>query len=322
MAESRAKWTDFIPDTGLRIAEVTDQGDDLYTPGIDALLNVRKVTGAQENFGGKTPFGEVKQFDDGDDVPTVSRDKTYTTKVVWKNYGGAVEVTKNQIQDQDFASELDVMKDLSRSINQAIDKSGMQLFNGGFATTVRVNGFDLTWYNDGNPQYSTVHATVVAGASTQSNASSTGITLGHDNLEVARVAMTLQQTDNGLPLSLVGKDTLVVPVNLEKTAKETIMSTLTPETANNAINVYRGAIDMVSTQFLDNTNGGSDTQWFLNKRAHSKLYHGSRQEKTLENEVNIRNKVLTATIDARWRNYSLDWRGTWASKGDLAAYAS
>ena len=30
------------------------------------------------------------------------RFKTYTTKVVYKNYGGAAKVTKNLIEDRDF----------------------------------------------------------------------------------------------------------------------------------------------------------------------------------------------------------------------------
>ena len=217
MAETRAKWTDLIPDTGLKIADVFDQGDDLYSPGIGALLHTRTGDGAQKNYTGKTSFGEMKVFKDGDDIPIAARHKTYTTKVIYNNYGEAVEVTKNQIEDRDFENELDEMKDLSRAANYSVDKSGMQLFNGGFSTTTLVNGYEMTWYNDGNPQYSTVHNTVVPGASTQSNASSTGIILGHDNYETGRLALDLQQEDNGLALTLAGKNTLVIPMNLEKT---------------------------------------------------------------------------------------------------------
>ena len=75
MAETRAKWTDLIPDTGLKISELFDQGDDLYTPGIGAVLNSRTGDGAQKNYTGKTGFGEIEYFQDGDDVPTVSRVK-------------------------------------------------------------------------------------------------------------------------------------------------------------------------------------------------------------------------------------------------------
>lgn len=320
--ENRQKWTDLIPDTGLRIAELYDQGDELYTPGIFALLKKSSATGAQENVTGKTGFGKVKQFEDGDDVPTTERFKTYTTKVIYRNYGAAVEVTKNLIEDRDFEAELDEMKDLSRSVNYSMDESGCQLFNGGFATTANVNGYDMTWYGDAVPQYSTVHPTVVPGGSTQSNASSTGIKLSHDNLETARLALMLQKTDNGLAMSMAGKLTLVIPLNQEKLAKETLNSDLQPQNANNAINTFKGAMDLVSTIFLDGTNGGSNTQWFLMNTAMAKLYAVTRQEKRLESDVNIRNKMVTYTVDARWANCSKEWKGTWGSKGDLATYSS
>lgn len=320
--ENRQKWTDLIPDTGLRIAEVYDQGGDQYSPGIFNLLKATSATGAQENVTGKTGFGKVKQFEDGDDIPTVERFKTYTTKIIYRNYGGAVEVTKNLIEDRDFQSELDEMKDMSRSVNYAMDESGCQLFNGGFATTATVNGYDMTFYGDGVPQFSTVHPTVVPGASTQSNASSTGIKLSQDNLETARLALMLQKTDNGLAMAMAGKLTLVTPLNGEKVAKETLQSELQPQNANHAINTFYGAMDLVTTIFLDTTNGGLNTQWFLINTSMAKLYAVNRQEKRLESDVNIRNKMVTYTVDARWANCSKEWKGTWGSKGDLQTYSS
>jgi hypothetical protein len=80
-------------------------------------------------------------------------------------------------------------------------------------------------------------------------------------------------------------------------------------------------MDLVSSIFLDSTNGGSNTQWFIQNSAMTKLYQVSRQEKRLESDVNIRNKVVTYTVDARWANCSKEWKGTWGSKGDLATYS-
>ncbi|MCK9371296.1 Mu-like prophage major head subunit gpT family protein [Candidatus Dojkabacteria bacterium] len=320
--ENRQKWTDLIPDTGLKIMEVYDQGDEQYTPGIFSILKSTSGTGAQENYTGKTSFGKVSQFEDGDDVPTIQRFKTYTTKVIFRNYGGAVEVTKNLIEDRDFSSELDEMKDMSRSVNYSVDESGAQLLNGGFATTVAVNGYDMTWYNDGKPQFSTIHPTVVPGASTQSNASSTGIVLSHDNLETARLALMRQKTDNGLAMGMAGKLTLATSLDNEKLAKEIFGSDLQPQNANNAVNVFKGAMDLVTSTFLDTTNGGLNSAWFLMNLSMAKLYQVSRQEKRLESDVNIRNKVVTYTVDARWANCSKEWKGTWGSKGNNAAYSS
>lgn len=321
--ETRATWTDLIPDTGLRIAEVVNQGDELYTPGIFALLNTKSAPkAAQQNYRGLTPFSRLAEFNDGDDIPTVSRSPSYLTSVIYNNKGGAVQVTANQIEDRDFQSQLDEMMNLSRSYNETIDFSAMQLFNGGFATTQVVNGYTMTWYGDAKPQFSTVHPTQVPGGSTQSNASSTGIKLGVDNLETGRLALTLQQTDNGLPMSMIGKVALVVPMHLEKTATEIMTSELTPENSNNALNFFRGSMDVVSSQYLDSNNLGSNTAWFLVNQSRHQLWYETRQEKTVGRDVNILNKVVTFTLDARWANYSREYKGTWASKGDLATYSS
>lgn len=320
--ESRGNWTDLIAGVGLQIAEVFDQGQEEYIPGIGNVLTRSTGTGAQRNFSGKTGIGRLNKFEDGDDMSSGRRYKTYTTQVAYNNYGKSIDVTKNQIEDRDFDNELDEMKDLSVGANFSQDESGMQLFNGGFATTTTVRGYELTFYGDGKPTYSTIHPTVVPGASTQSNASSTGIVFGHDNMEIGKVALIEQKTDDGIPMALLGKVAVVVPPTLEREAREETESELDPETANNAINVYKGAQDVIMSVFLGAANGGSDTAWFLTVPGRDKQYHEVRQESVLESDTNIKNKVVTFTVDARWADYVKDWRRKWGSKGDLAAYSS
>ncbi len=241
--ESRGTWTDLIAGVGLKISEVFDQGQEEYTPGISSLLISSTGEGAQKSYTGKTGLGRLSLFEEGDDISIKRRYKTYTTTVAYNFYGEGVQVTKANIEDREFDAQLDEMKDLSVAANFSQDEAGMQLFNGGFSTTTTVRGYKLTFYNDGKATFSTIHPTVVPGGSTQSNASSTGVTFGHDNLETAKIALTLQKTDDGIPLSLGGTPTVVVPLNLEREAQEVTMSVLTPETANNAINAMRAAPD-------------------------------------------------------------------------------
>ena len=321
--ETRGSWTDLIAGVGLQISEVFDQGQEEYLPGISAaLISTTSGQVAQSNYTGKTGSGRLKNFDDGDDINQVKRYKTYTTKVVYNNYGQSIDVTKNTIEDREFQQELDEMKDLSIGANFSQDESGMQIFNGGFATTTTVNGYLLTFYGDGVPTFSTVHPTVVPGGSTNSNASSTGIVFGHDNLNTARVALVTQHTDDGIPLQLLGKPALVLPPPLEKQGQEETESVLNPETANHGINVFNGTIDMITSNFLDVSNGGSATAWSLIVPTRTKFYHEVRQTPCLEKDVNIKNKVVTFTVDARWADFTKDWRRSWGSKGDGAAYSS
>lgn len=320
--ETRGIWTDLIAGVGLQIAEVFDQGQEEYLPGIGNVLTMSTGTGAQKNFTGKTGVGELTKFSEGDNISSGRRYKTYTTTVNYNDYGRYVEVTRNAIEDRDFASELDEMKDLSVAANYSQDKAGMQLFNGGFATTADVNGYTMSFYGDAKPTYSTVHPTTVPGASTQSNASSTGIIFSHDNIETAKLALVGQQTDDGIAMSLMGKPMFVLPPALEREGREETESALDPETANNAINVWRGSFDMASSLHLSASNGGSDTAWFVVVPGRDKQYHEVRQSTRLESEVNIKNKSVTFTVDARWANYVKDWRRKWGSKGDAGSYTS
>lgn|SRR3990167_1081854 len=322
--ELRGTWSDLIAGVGLEIAEVFNQAQEEYRPGIFQLLNKLTGSGAERNVTGKTGIGELAKFNDGDDLPGGRRYKTYTTKIVYNNYGKFLDVSKLAIEDRNFASELDEMRDLSIGASYSQDKSGIQLFNGGFATTVAVNGYDMTWYGDGEPLFSTVHSTTVPGGSTASNASSTGIPLSHDNLEVGLVALIEQKTDDGEAMTLNGKPTLVLPPALRKEGLEITQSQLTPANATNAINVYAGGLgaDMAESVHLASTNGGSDTAWFLCVPGRHKLNHEVRQEPRLEQDVNIKNKVVTFTVDARWADSVTDWRRTYGSQGANASYSS
>lgn len=323
MQETRGNWTDLIAGVGLEIAEVYDQGQEEYIPGIASVLNTSTGKGAQKNFTGKTGAGRLSLFDDGDDMPGGKRYKTYTTKIQYNNYGKWLDVTANTMEDrgEEFDEDLDEMKDLSITANFSQDEAGLQLFNGGFSTTQLVNSYKMNWYGDGKAQYSTVHPTVVPGASTNSNASATSIKFGHDNLEIGKIALTEAHLDDGLPMAMLGKETLVGPLALDREFKEECESVLTPESANNAINVYKGTQDYVTSMFLSASNNGSDTAWFLVVPGRAKIYHEVRQATQLNSDVSIKSKTMTFTVDSRWANYSKDWRRTWGTKGDLSTYS-
>lgn len=322
MIESRSKWGELIPDVGLRMTQVFDQGDMLYTPGISNLLRVQTMDKAQENYTGKTSFGKMRKFEDGDAIPEVERHKTYNTTINANNYGASVSVTKNMVEDRDYADQLDEFKDLSRTANFSVDVSGANVYNSLFVTTPTDASFGIDFYNDGVPTASTVHPTPVPGASTQSNASSTGITLTVDNYETGSLALENQNQDNGLPISMTGRTTLVTSDTLQRTAMEITKSEKNPENANNALNVFMGAYDLVTSRLLNANNNGSATQWTLVKRDDAKLFHKERQAKRMHTHVDGRTLTTTFSVEARWTDAILDWRGVWASKGDGAAYSS
>ena len=322
--ESRGNFGGLVGGVGLEFMNVIDQALDTYQPGIFSVLTLKTVTGAQENYTSVTGAGELTKFDgDGEDIPISRQHQSYTTKSLWTNYGKSIEVSYNLMEDNDYQSELDAARHMAIGAQFSQDKSGVQLFNGGFATTTNVNGYDMSWYGDGVPLFSTVHPTTVPGASTQSNASSTGIKFSDDNLETARIAVLQQQQDDGTAYSMAGTPMLALPLNLEKEGMVVTMSDQVSGNANNDINVYKGGrMGMMSTKLLDSNEGGSNTAWFVVMPGQHKLYHAVRQAPMQRMSVNEDNLVTKFTINARWTEQALDWRATWGSKGDLAAYSS
>jgi phage major head subunit gpT-like protein len=322
--ELRGNWGDLIAGVGLELDEVFNQAQEEYQPGIFALLNRVTGSGAVRNVTGKTGVGKIHLFDDGDDVPQNVRTKTYTTRIVYNNYGGYLEVSKNTIEDRDFAEIFDETRELGLGANISQDESGMQLFNGGFSTTILVNGYNMSFYGDGNPTFSTVHSTPVQGGTTNSNASSTSLPFAFQNLETGYLALLTQHTDDGIPVSLMGKPTLVVaPFNMKK-AQEITQAEEDPSTANRNINVYvKGmSTDMAMSLYLATTNSGNDNAWFLCVPSRHKLNFEVRQEPRFEQANSVKNLSATFVCSARWANSVTDWRRTWGSQGTNATYSS
>ena len=316
--ETRSNWVDLIAGVGVDIAEVFDEGQIEYVPGLGSIVQSLTGDGGQETVTGKTGVGELQKFTDGDNLPEGKRYKTYNTTIVWNNYGKYVDVTKNTIEDKDprYKQALDEMKDLSISSNYSQDKSAMQLFNGGFSTTITKNGYDMTWPGDGVALFSSSHPSVVLGQANRSNLG-TAATFNTINLETGIVALEEQSTSDGIPVSLLGKPVVVLPPALRKEGFEITESVLLPSTANNTINYYKdGAqVDMVVSTHLSNTFGGSDTAWFLTIPQRAQLSHILRQAPRLEQDTNIKNKVVTFTVDARWADAAKSWIRTWANQG-------
>lgn len=323
MIETRAKWGELIKGVGLQILEAIDQGSELYLPGISSLLSMETSDVGQKHFTGKVSENRITRKDEGNETDELGRFKTYVTSVDYTAYGAKIEVTRENLMDRDFSSQLDEATDIGRASNFSQDEAGLQLFNGGFDTRKEsIKGYRYQYYNDGVPTFSTQHPSVVPGQSAQSNASSTSMVLSEANIESARLALRKQMTDAGGPITMGGRETLVVPLALEKTATVITESELVPGNGNNDINVYKGNIGVVSSVLLDAVHGGSDTAWYIVVPGATKFIHDTREGMQPWTEVDEDKKTLTVGIYGRWGNYTKDWRRSWGSKGTLAAYSA
>lgn len=319
----RAKWGELIKGVGLQILECIDLGMELYTPGISNLLSLETSDSGQKHFTGKVSENRITRKDEGEDSDELNRYKTYVTTVDYTAYAAKIEVTRENLMDRDFSSQLDEATDIGRAANFSQDEAGLQLLNGGFTTRKEtIKGYRYQYYNDTVPTFSVQHPTVVPGQSAQSNASSTGMALSDTNLETARIALRKQMTDAGGPLTMGGRESLVVPIALEKTATVITESELTSGNANNDMNVYKGTVGVVSSVLLDAVHDGSDTAWFLVVPGATRFIHDTREAMQPWTEVDDDKKTLTVGIYGRWANYTKDWRRSYGSMGAGASYTA
>src|SRR3990167_3145458 len=279
-----------IKGVAAKASEVFDEQGALAQIVIPSFFKVRSDDAAQYNVSGLSGPGVLQKRTEEGAYDYSRRYKTYDTNFIHSTYSRGLEVSMEQLQDREHDGIWDEVKQLRKAADFWKQWAVFQPFNGGFGTLSAINGVDLTRYGDGLALFSTVHTRADGGA-TQSNASSTGIPLTEGNLETALIALKEQLLDDGTPIRDLGKISIVVPHNLEKTATVIVGSTLKSGTGNNDMNVYTGGkYDVVATHLLSSVSGraggtsGSDTAWFLVAENLSKLIYVDRLAPTLTQE--------------------------------------
>lgn len=321
--ETQSSWGAAVRGMGVTFREFFDQNVKSFEMGWDPVVKTIRDDGAQATFSGKTGTGTLTRFAEGAAVPMKNRYKLYDTAFSHDQYGGQLEVTRKNLMNRMFNEKFSEFKDLAISARVTLSKAPAQIFNRAFTSGNGVtNGIYVTTYNDGKALASTAHPRVDGGTA-QSNASSTSIAFSEANLETGRLALLKQLQDDGTPIAFSGPMYLVVPIALEKTAKIVTGSELRSGTANNDKNIYNGgAIQVLSSIWLDATSGGSDTQWQLVAPDVAKLYLVMRNGPDMDQSVNSNTKSTLFDVILDFSEGSADWHGVWFSKGDATAYSS
>lgn len=219
----------------------------------DKITNVKTSKKAYEEsayFGGlglmpEKPEGEQISYDEFIQGPT--------KRWVHKTYGLGIRITEELIEDAlypDVPTEMgDMSKELGNSGTETMEVLIHDIFNSGTVTTTHTAG-------DGLAVFSTVHKSL--NGATWANRSSSDATLSGTSLRQGFLDFENTLSDRGIQQVQVPK-TLVVPPQLEFTARELINSTYDPSTANNAINTIQSRnLTLLVDPYLTST-----TAWFL-----------------------------------------------------------
>lgn len=281
-----------------KFTEIPMRLNDLFTVGSSGKDTEKDS--ALTGFGLATEVGEGQPIPYED--PIQMYDKTYTHV----KYGKGFKITLEMYEDDLYSVMSKRPAALGRAMRRTAENQAAQQFINAFTTTGREG--------DGVPMCSTVHPRSDGGSS-QSNASATSIVLNEDNLETAMIASRKQLDDRGQKIGIMPK-TLLIPIELNKTAHLIVDSEKRQGTADNDMNPYKGKFKIIDWDYLTST-----TAWFLIDDSEAELNWFWRRKPTFKDDELFDTEFAVYKSTMRLSYGHSDWRGVWGSKGDASAYA-
>jgi phage major head subunit gpT-like protein len=304
MAANRANFSDLLT-PGFR--EIFDDRFNEQPMVMDSVFHVAdsvKDTEKDSSVGG---FGMASQTAEGAPIDYEDVIQGYDVTYTHLKYTKGFKITREMYEDDLYGVMKKKPAALGKAMRRTAEYQAARVFNNAFSTSY-LGG-------DGLPLASTAHVRSDGGTA-QSNASATGITLSETNLETGRLALRKQKDEKGQVIS-VNADTLLVPVDLEKTAHLIVDSSLRQGTADNDANFYKGSLKIIPWIYLTTA-----TYWFLLDSSEHQLNWFWRERPQFKNDDLFDTEYAVYKSTMRLSRGWSDWRGVWGSAGDGAAYAS
>lgn len=276
------------------------------------VFNMETMSGAEELDLTSYGVGALESVGEGGAVPYDDPGEGYKTTYAYQVYKKGVQITEEMFEDNKYRQMRDSMKWLAQRASYDPVNYGFGVLRNAFTA----NPSNYANYNSGALGLCSNSQTYESGASGTQDNYATG-TLSADNFESAVVALMQQKSGHGTLIEFTGKLKLVVPPALRREAIEITQSELDPDTAENAVNVFRGSADVVVSPFLGAAvTGGSDTAWFVLAGGH-KLNFFWRKKPTFDKETDFDTDVLKYKVKAKYIAGFSDWRGVYGSDGTV-----
>ncbi len=155
-----------------------------------------------------------------------------------------VPISQEDLEDENYGIYDAVPTSLAKSVQQTVETDGFNILNNAFDATVQTGG-------DGKELCATDHVLVSGG--TWSNEMATAAQLSTASFEQAMIDLMNFPNSRGLNMKVTPKSLLVSPT-FHKKAMEIVGSMQDPESANNAVNPYKGIVSVITSPYLTNTN--------------------------------------------------------------------
>jgi len=234
---------------GLR--KIYDKQMDKKKDYIPVLFNVDTSNSAQEFTLGVGAMGLMQEWNSaGGQVYYEDYAKGYKTTYTHKKYGLGLQIEKELLEDDKYSEIKKRVRALADSVWNTRQYYAADYFN---------NAFNATYAGaDTYALCSASHTKSPTDTTTWSNYS-TAYELDADNVETVRNAMLAWTDDKGNYLQIDTDNlALLVPPGLRKAALVIADSGGEPDTADNNVNIWKGAIKVIEWTRLTDSNA-----WFM-----------------------------------------------------------
>lgn len=222
-------------------------------PKRNAIFGIRKSSKAKETDLRIDSFGDPTEFNGTVEYETADAD--YEVEYSHIEYAKGFMVQRSLLDDMQYEGIFGQASSMGTAFARKQEKDAASVFNNAFSASYL--GYDSKALCADDHPRSKTDATTVDNALT--------LALNSANLETAIVTLQGLKDDQGEEISIM-PDTLLVPRALGKTARELVGSALTPESANNAVNVHAD-MNLITWEYLDDTNA-----WFVIDSTMAKRY--------------------------------------------------
>lgn len=278
----------------------------------EKYVNLETTDWARYNVKNVSWASSVELVNENWKLPQLNKFMGAETSFIVEQFGWVITISKMAMMNNEYASDVNALKELSESVFQKRNKHAATMLINGWNTNV-IPGLPITKPTGVSRLFSVAHT--LANGDTFSNTLANSAALSPDSLKDAKKMLMTQRKDNGDPISSSGKFILVVWPALEDLAKRIVTSDLRQWTANNDTNTLKN-FEIVVDQYLASEFGWIDTAWYVIDKKISKLTYVERQAPNFETEVEFLTKNLQASVDAYWAMGFSDVRGIVGSKWD------
>lgn len=253
---------------GLR--EIYGLGYTQFEKQYDGVFEILTSTKAVEDDMNVAGFGLAQVKDQGAAISYDIAYQGWKTRYVHTTYGLGFKVPR-ELYDDDLYNIINRLPaSLAKSVAQTEETINANHLIRSFSGTSAYYGADS------KDLCATDHPTVIGGSF--SNEMSTPATLSVTALETAYIGVGAYVDGRGLKMNARATE-LIIPLNLEWTAKEVLKSEKRPEAANHAINPAKGFVPYRVMNWLTST-----TNWWLKTDVPNSLIHFWRRRPEFSND--------------------------------------